>query len=213
MTKEELNLVRQGAKRFSSKWQLAVDLAWGMGLRTAEIAPMNIKDFKQEFRIVGIVHAKSHLYDDRQIPEWLRQRIIQYITHNSHLLKDGYLFPYYTSRRQKPHVTTNTMANIFYKLREYLKKEHPSFQEGWEMSNGDFRHRIGWHSLRRFHQTYIMKKTNNIFLLRDLMRYKDTRSCNPYIDPYQVWEREREILEETFEDLVQEIVLNSPLAE
>ncbi len=39
--------------------------------------------------------------------------------------------------------------------------------------------------------------------LRDVMRYQSSETVDTYINPYETWKKEREILQTTFGDLFQ----------
>ncbi len=41
--------------------------------------------------------------------------------------------------------------------------------------------------------------------LRDIMRYKHSKTVDVYIDPYVTWKNEQEILENTFSGLYQKL--------
>jgi integrase len=184
------------SKHWGSKWQLLISFALLRGLRIGEIVAINILDFNEDYSKLRVVTSKTYIEDNLPLIPELTNLVKDYVLKNKHLLKDGYLFPYYTSKK-KPHLTIGVAEAFFSKLRQQIGKDYPQFLE--KANIGYNRFRIGLHSLRRYFETKIYDKTKDRKGLADIMRYLDTRTVDNYIDPYETWKKERDILEGVFD--------------
>lgn len=204
MTDEEVQILWKYAKRWSSKTQLLFAFALFRGLRIGEVCAINILDFSEDFSSLRVIHEKSHIEDRLPLIPQLTSMVKDYILKNRHLLKDGYLFPFYTSNRHGPHLTTTVAGAIFSKLRKKIGKDHPAFleQNSYPETKGfmKYRYRIGFHSCRRWFETRIYDNIKDRKRLADIMRYLDVATVDIYINPYETWQKERSILQGTFGD-------------
>ena len=157
---------------------------------------------------MSIILQKSHILDEFPILEGFDEVLKEYITKNIHLFKDGYLFPYYISGRQA-HISNKVAIWLFCRMRKLIGKEYKQFLDRTEITNSKgrtiYRYRIGWHSCRRWFETRIYdKNSKDKMLVRDIMRYKESKTVDVYINPYETWKKEGEILSNTFGSLFQD---------
>lgn len=194
---------------WGSKWQVLIGLCLFRGMRIGEAVAVNIKDFQNdEFNKIKIILEKSHIADEFPIIKGFDQIIKNYIKNNIHLLKDGWLFPSISSRCKTQHMSTGQAMDKLYKMRLVIGKKHPAFLETTEFPNSINRnastykrYRITFHSLRRWFETNIWDKHKDRMLLRDIMRYKHSKTIDVYINPYEIWKQEREILNNCFTNI------------
>ena len=206
ITTAEARILWQHTKKWSTKWQVMLGLALFRGMRIGEVCACNIYDFQNKnFNKLNIILGKSHIKDEFPILAEFNELIKYYVINNRHRLKDGYLFPFYNSNRNGKYMGIKTASAAFSKWRKEIGKEHPEFLDRTEymsLNNKIYhRYRISWHSCRRWFETQIWDKYKDKMMLRDIMRYKESRTVDVYIDPYEVWKREGLILEDTFGDL------------
>ena len=212
-TKEAMLLYRYSAL-WGSKWQVLIGLCLFRGLRIGEAVCVNLKDFvNDKFDKLRVVLEKSHVGDEFPIIKGFSEILHNYIKNNSHLLKDGWLFPSHSSRSKTQHITTAQAMAKLYKMRLVIGKKHPTFLDtisfvGSKNTNAETykRYRITYHSLRRWFETNIWDKYKDKMLLRDIMRYKHSKTVDVYINPYEVWKNEREILNNSFGDIFNDFV-------
>jgi len=210
LTDEEVSILWKESKRWSSKWRLMLGFALFRGLRVGEICAINLYDFKDDFTKVTVILEKSHIKTDLPLIPELTALVKDYILKNRHTFKDGYLFPYYSSRGKKhlPYMTTKTACSCFCKFRKTLGKEHLSLLDSYIM--GKYRrYRVGWHSCRRWFETKIYDKINDRKKLADIMRYIEVSTVDTYIDPYETWKHEKDILQTVFDDTATNLILLS----
>lgn len=208
MTTEEAKILWQYSKRWSSKWQVIVGLALFRGLRISEIVAMNIYDFQNDnFNKLNIILSKSHIQDEFPILEEFNKLIKNYVLRNKHMMKDGWLFPFYNSNKEG-HMTVKTASALFCKMRKIIGKDYPQFLDSkeFELKTGrkKNRFRISFHSCRRWFETQLWDKYKDKMLIRDMMRYRDSKVVDVYIDPYEIWKNEQNILQSTFGELFQD---------
>lgn len=206
MTTEEAKILWQYSKRWCMKWQVILGFALFRGMRIGEICAINIYDFQNsKFNKLSIVLEKSHIQDEFPILKDFNELVKEYVLKNRHMLKDGYLFPYYTSKKRAPHMHPHVAQTFFCKMRCIIGKEHPEFLEKIqfvsEKGHIQNRYRISFHSCRRWFETQLWDKHKDKMLIRDIMRYKESETVDLYIDPYEVWKNEDKILEETFGEI------------
>lgn len=200
ITTEELAILFKYARRFGTKYQLMLLIGAFRGLRISEICAINILDFaNSNFDKLTYREAKTNKLNHNKpiIPE-LATMIKTYVITNRHLLTDGYLFPYYASRRKAPHMTVGVASSWFGKLRRIIGRDHPSFLDRYNivLENGrvQVRYRIGWHSLRRWFETNVHSKTD-IHTIQRIMNYSKMDTLNHYLSKYEVLKREPLVLE------------------
>lgn len=197
LTDDEVMLLWKYSREWSNKWQCLIGLCAFRGLRIGEAVAINIHDFQPNGRL-RIKLQKSYVVDDFPLFEEFQQLLNDYIKNNLHTFKNGYLFPYYSHRNKKQpnHMTSTSASAMFEKLRSKIGKDHPEFLE----RSGEHRYRIGWHSLRRWHETKLWDYSKDKMMVRDIMRYKDSKTVDVYINPYETWKKEREILSGVFSE-------------
>src|SRR3990167_98862 len=204
MTDEEAQILWQWSKRFGLKMQAMMGLALFRGMRIGEITATNIYDFQNDnFEKLSIILQKSHILDEFPILKGFDEMLKEYVIKNLHLFKDGYLFPSHLQKWQ--HIDTKVAVWMFCELRIAIGKEHKQFLDRREIINSKsktiYRYRITWHSCRRWFETRIWERYKDKMMLRDIMRYKESKTVDVYINPYEVWKREGEILNSTFGSL------------
>jgi integrase len=200
MTQEEVKILWNYVNKWSSKFKLIIAFCLFRGLRIGEVVAININDFNEEFTKLKIIIEKSHICDYLPLPKPLSEMTKDYIIHNATTFKDGFLFPYYSSKREN-HLSTKVAEAGFSKLRKEIGLKHPEFLEKVSAT----RYRISLHSCRRFFETCIYRKIKDKKALADIMRYLDSSTVDRYIDSFEIWRQEREILKETFESKIQNL--------
>lgn len=175
------------------------------GLRIGEIRAINIKDFKNpEFNKIDVIIQKSNIKDEFPILEEFAAHLKTYIVENLHTFKGGYLFPTYT-KTDKPYICRGVSNDMFWKYRKKLMAKYPEFADkviyhGYNFKTGKKyeKHRVGWHSMRRWFETQLWEKGYKIAEISHIMRYKSPKTVYTYLDCYNTWKKEREILKDTF---------------
>lgn len=174
-------------------------------MRIGEIVATNIYDFQNDnFQKLNLILEKSHIKDQFPILSEFNILLKEYVIKNRHILKNGYLFPYYCSKKYSDHMTTNCAVALFCKLRKIIAKDHPNFLDRVPIKNNRYRYRIGLHSCRRWFETTIWNKYKDKMLLRDIMRYGSSKVVDVYINPYETWRNEQQILDNTFSSIYQD---------
>lgn len=205
MTDEEAKILWQYSKKWSSKFQIILGFALFRGMRIGEIMAINLYDFQNEsFQKLNIILEKSHIADNFPLLNDFNKLLKKYVLKNKHLFKDGYLFPYYSSKKHSPYMSVKVAEALFSKFRKIVGKNHPQFLDKVIVNKNYHRYRIGWHSCRRWFETRIWDKYKDKMLTRDIMRYSHSKVVDVYINPYEVWKNEMQILENTFGSLFQE---------
>ena len=127
------------------------------------------------------------------------------------MLKDGYLFPFYTSRK-KPYMDTGAAEACFSKMRKIIGKDHINFLDKYEIKteNGNIinRYRISFHSLRRWFETHLLHKGADVYTIKEIMNYADYEPLNCYLNRFEVIDKEPEILNKAFADVFQSMNKN-----
>jgi integrase len=201
MTDEEVRILLEYSKRWSSKFQLMLAFCLFRGLRIGETLAINLLDFDREFTSLRVIFEKSHVMDTLPIIPELSLMVREYIAKNSHLFKDGYLFPYYTSR-WNGHMSTGVAEALFSKMRKIIGRDHPNFLDKIVLKNGGFRYRIGLHSCRRWFETRLYDSLKDRNAVANIMRYLDPSTVDTYLDPYELWKKENSILQKAFQDRI-----------
>lgn len=60
------------------------------------------------------------------------------------------------------------------------------------------RYRIGWHSFRRWFETHIWVKYRDLMCSKDMMRYSKVETVTTYVNPYELWCKEHELMKDVF---------------
>jgi hypothetical protein len=97
-------------------------------------------------------------------------------------------------------MTAGVAEAFFSKMRKIIGKDYPKFLEKREFKNGYAKYRITFHSCRRWFETRIHDNIKNKKKLADIMRYIDASTVDTYLNPYETWKEEKNILKSTFED-------------
>ena len=209
MTSDEAKILWKYSKRWGSKFQVMIGLALFRGMRISEICAVNLYDFQdQNFQKLNIILSKSHISDNFPILKEFNELLHNYIMRNKHMFKDGYIFPFYNSRKKANHMSEKTAGALFCKLRKIIGKDYPEFLERiQDKAKGDSvnRYRIGWHSCRRFFETKLYDKYKDVRIVANIMRYRDWKTVQVYVDPYEIWKKEQELLNDTFGDFFQDL--------
>lgn len=200
MTTEEVLILWKNTLKWSSKWRLMVGFALFRGLRIGEIVAINLYDFSSDFSKVRVVLEKSHVEAELPLIPFLQDLVKDYVFKNKTSFKDGFLFPYYSSRGKKhlPYMTAKTASSCFCKFRKSLGDQDKCFLDRHKSGNV-WRYRIGFHSCRRWFETTIYDNIKDGKRLGHIMRYLDLRTVDTYIDPYKVWKEENNILKSSFD--------------
>lgn len=198
MTDEEVSLFWKYSRRWSSKFRIMLAFSLFRGMRIGEITAINILDFNNDFTKIRVVFEKSHIEDWMPLIPQLSEMIKEYIIKNRPF-KDGYLFPFYSSKKKAPHMTVGVAEALFSKMRKIIGKDYPEFLERNKFDSGYTKYRITFHSCRRWFETRIYDNINNKKALADIMRYIDANTVDTYLNPYETWKNEVGILKSTFE--------------
>lgn len=267
MTDKEVEILWKHCMKWSDKWMAILGFALFRGMRIGEIVACNLYDFQNEnFHKLNIVLEKSHIGDEFPLLNEFNILLKKYINNNRHTMKNGYLFPFYNTKKTVSHMNVNSAIAMFAKIRKEIGKDHPQFldkttylltkylilkyinegikdpaiiakkisknqhnirdkisklkKEGYlnlfnqltskgkeyisEERYGS-RHRISWHSCRRWFETRIWNNYKDKMMLRDIMRYQNSKVVDVYIDSYEVWKNESTILEDTFSSFFQKL--------
>jgi integrase len=148
------------------------------------------------------------MQQNRPIIKPLADMIKAYVYTNRHLLKDGYLFPFYTSRK-KPYMDTKTAEACFSKMRKIIGKDHINFLDKYEIhaENGKVinRYRISFHSLRRWFETHLLHEDVSVYAIKEIMNYADYEPLNCYLNRFEIIDKEPEILNKAFASVFQSL--------
>lgn len=205
MTDDEVKIIWAHLKRrYSSKFLLILSFGLFRGLRIGEAVAINILDFEHDFTKLRIVFEKSHIEDVMPLLPEHTAMIKDYVLKNKHTFKDGYLFPFYSSKQKSNHMSALVYESLFCKIRKEIAKEHPQFLDKTNFKTGYVKYRISFHSCRRWFETRIYSHIKDKKCLSDIMRYLDSSTVDRYIDPYETWTRERDILQGTFDNRILE---------
>lgn len=212
MTTDEAMILWRYSALWGDKWRVLIGLCMFRGLRIGEAVAVNIKDFKDDkFDELRVILEKSHIADSLPIIEGFDQVLKNYIKNNIHLMKDGWLFPCHSSQSSTPHISVGMAMTKLYKMRLVIGKKHPAFLEKIVFPDSKNknapvyqRYRITFHSLRRWFETHIWDKYKDKMLLRDVMRYSHSKTVDVYINPYEIWKKERILLNDVFSGLFDE---------
>lgn len=200
MTDEEVKILWAHIKtRYSSKFLMILSFGLFRGMRIGEVVAINIRDFEEDYTKLRVVFEKSHIEDVMPLLPAHTELVKDYILRNHHTFKEGYLFPFYSSKQKSPHMTANVYESLFAKIRRELGKEYPQFLNKTNFKSGYVKYRISFHSCRRWFETRIYTHIKDKKCLSDIMRYLDSSTVDRYIDPYETWTRERDILSGTFD--------------
>lgn len=191
-------------KHYSTKYGVMLAIGLFRGLRIGEICAVNVLDLKQDYTKLRVIMSKSHIEDDLELIPQLSNIIKEYVYKNHYTFKDGYLFPFYNNRANK-HLDPRAAESWFAKVRQEIGKEHPSFLDHRILDNGQRRYRISWHSCRRWFETRIYDHNKDKKRLADIMRYLKINTVDTYIDPYETWKQERNILEGVFDERIRNL--------
>ena len=214
MTTEELGLLFDYSKRWSSKFQLLVAICAFRGLRISEASSINILDFRDDnFDKLTYREAKTNkMQQNRPIIKPLADMIKAYVYTNRHLLKDGYLFPFYNSKSKAPHMTTGVAEAFFSKMRKIIGRDHINFLDKYEINteNGKIinRYRISFHSLRRWFETHLLHEDVSVYAIKEIMNYSDYEPLNCYLNRFEIIDQEPEILNKAFSSVFETLNKN-----
>jgi integrase len=209
MTVQEAKIIWQHVcETYSTKYAIMMGFMMFRGMRIGEVCAINLYDFQDSrFQKLNIILEKSHILDSFPILGEFNKMLKEYVMKNRHTFKDGYLFPFYTNKRlQHSHIDTKTFGAWFSKVRKALAAQGHT----WAVERNRFvhkdgtgvwRYRIGPHSCRRFFETQFWEKHKDKMMLRDIMRYRSSDVVDVYINPYETWKNEQQILDSTFGDL------------
>jgi len=201
ITDEEVKIMWKYSKRWSEKFQVMLGFALFRGLRIGEVCAINIKDFKPDGKLT-VKLQKSYIIDDFPLLDDFNKLLQDYIKNNLHTFKNGYLFPYYSHRNknQKYYMTTEVAGAYMSKFRKIIGTDNPQFLDRTEFNN-KIKYRIGWHSCRRWLETKIYDEYANRKTVADIMRYKKMHTVDTYLDCYDTWKQEKQMLEKTFKNI------------
>lgn len=214
LSKEEAAILWAESYRWGLKWRCMLALAMFRGMRIKEVCNAQLHDFRLDSKgqmYLTVILCKSHIKDELPLLPEVADLISQYVRNNLHLMKNGYLFP---NRHGSAGISTEAAGALFAKMRNIVAKKHLSFSDRRPIMNPQtnmqrtdrlgrlsWRYRISWHSCRRFFETSVWtdeKYGKDLMILRDVMRYRDTRSCEPYINSYELYTKEPAFLQQTF---------------
>lgn len=214
LSREEAAILWAESHKWGLKWRCMLALAMFRGLRIKEIMNVQLHDLRTDSSgqmYLTVILCKSHIKDELPLLPEIASLLSMYIRNNIHLMKNGYLFP---NRTGSSGMSTESGGALFAKMRKDIARKHPSFAERRPVINPktneqrqdrlgrlSWRYRISWHSCRRFFETSVWtdpRYGKDLMILRDIMRYRDTKSCEPYINSYELYANEVKFLQSTF---------------
>ena len=203
MSDHEVRILLAVARSFSYKWYALCSLMAFRGLRINEALHVKTEDFNDDYSKLDIILCKSHIFDTFPIPSKLQKILKHYCKTYYWSFHNGFLFSKYTGKSELGNMSKQSACAMFSKIRKRaIEWGHLSFDDGFLMKNGNKRHRISNHALRRWHETRIYYKNHkDSVLLRDVMRYRKTTSIEPYVRSAQIYNDEQQILDQTFADI------------
>ena len=187
MTLEEFQeLISYVRLHYDIKWYIFLLTQFSLGMRVSECSAINIYDFKDKFKFLDYRQAKTNkmIYSE-PIPDPLRKLLIAYVYQNSHRLKNGFLFPNYNGKGNT--YTTETIGSFWSKWRKGLGKTNIRWLDKYDCPSS-IRYRIGSHSLRRLHRTFLSKKIDQDFIVAKLCHYDDFNSYLRYKNEFEILE-------------------------
>lgn len=147
--------------------QLMIVLAFGCGLRRAEVASLNIKNIdlnNQKIKITGKGNKQRYTILPNFVIKILKP---YYLKNKAKILKaGGYLFPKGNIDSEIPYIHPSTVGQLFHCL---LKKLN--------CNNDD----ITFHTLRRSFATLYIKNGGDIWILKDLLGHSSINSTLIYV--------------------------------
>lgn len=175
---------------------IMVGFALTRGMRIEEIRNIRIQDFTNaEFTAVDTILCKSNIKANLPIVADFAEKLQNFIRSNVFMMWDGYLFP-----GKNGGCMSKAAANWkFYKFRIKMQKKY-----AWAAEYTDYghtiRHRVAWHSCRRWFETRLLELGYTVFQVADLLRYEDPDTVRTYWNCYKTWQNERKIIESAFGD-------------
>lgn len=196
ITDDEAQAIFTAAHRRGPKWIMIFAFALFRGLRRSEIACINLNDFNADLTKIKVKLAKKHTEEILEIPHTLREMIWDYIKHNIHTFKQGYIFPSYSTFNV--HITKDAISVEFDRIRKELRKDFPGMTEYIEDTKGNKQHRIRFHACRHWFETTLYKDGLNFSQIAEIMRYTSKRAVETYIQAWEIRANEGSFLEKTF---------------
>lgn len=209
MSTREVRILFKYSARWSFKWQLLLSFCAFRGLRVSEALAINyLTDFVDpSFSKLVVREAKTNKIRTLPLISPLSDMIRRYVALEGQRLRNGFLFPYYSSKKL-PFMDTMTADAHICKMRKIIGKDYPEFLEEYHFVGlrGEVysRHRIGFHSLRRWFETTIFNRTESVYIVKEIMDYTDFKVLNSYLNNATIKEREPVLLAETFNPLIKD---------
>lgn len=197
-------LLRFLRRHYDPKWFVAVMLQFGLGLRASEMLAVQISDFYDRFRWLRYRAAKTNEIREVPVPEPLIALVVAYVFYNAHRMKNGFLFSKYTGCGDR--TSTETYGAFWTKWRRAIGRKNPRFLDTYVMDNGQVRHRIGSHSLRRLHRTVLRNEVKDLYIVKELCGYADYGSLERYINDQEIFEKMESILLPIFNPVIKNLV-------
>ncbi|MBN1501951.1 site-specific integrase [Candidatus Woesearchaeota archaeon] len=206
ITDQEAGIIWNESKYYE-KLHLMIGFALFRGLRIGEIRALNITDFEDNFNKVTVIIQKSNIKDTLPLIQEFAEVVRAFVKKNLHTFDRGYFFPHYRQFDSSPYpyLASNTVNIMFYNFRKRLIKKYPQFADKSAYGNGYKRHRLGWHSLRRWFETRLWESGNNPEQISHIMRYRSPKVVYQYLDSYRTWKTEGELLKNTFSGFLKEV--------
>lgn len=147
--------------------QLMIVLAFGCGLRRAEVASLNIKNIDLKNKKIKVV-GKGNKQRYTILPDFVIKLLKPYYLKNkTKILKsNGYLFSKGRTDCELPYIHPTTISGLFHHL---LKKLN--------CKNKD----ITFHTLRRSFATLYIKNGGDLWVLKDLLGHSSINSTLIYV--------------------------------
>lgn len=202
---------------YDPKFELMILIELGLGLRCSEAAAISIHDFTDDFKFLNYRQAKTNkmIYKE-PVPETVRLKIKEYIRLNSHRLINGYLFG--TNNGKGFFYSTETIGAFWSKWRRGCAKfyNNPAWLEKYNVNGRIVRYRIGSHSLRRLHRTYLASKLQNDFIVAKICHYNDIKTLTIYRNEFELLEQRDSLILPVMNPLMADLdkeVVNVPYQE
>lgn len=206
MALDELKLLlRVVQKHYDPMWYLGIILQFSFGMRASEMLHIQVSDFSRKFTRLTYRQAKTNriIYNEPVLAP-VSELVINYIYHNQHRLKNGWLFP---GKNNGPMLHA-TYASMWSKWRRKCSKVEggEGFLEHYNF-NSQVRYRISSHSLRRLHRTVLHNSIQDLYIVKELCNYSDYKSLQRYINEQEIQLKKEDYMVPVLEPIVSSIHL------
>lgn len=210
LTREEFDKIIEQIPIEEKKYELALKIAYYLGLRGIEIVSIQEQDIGIRTKTLVLRTAKNNNIDVQDIPINLFFELYDYIQENKNKFIDGFIFPpEYPKRYERANSKHITRDLLNRKLREYCIRAN--INDYYSINNGSNHklYRISLHTLRHAYGSnfYVASGFDIIATMRAL-RHTDARATSNYIHTGTLQQR-RLIHEKMFNKINEERIIQS----